>query len=171
MPAPTFVPDLVIAFTCMPVERPCRASNRLVMTSNSAIVSLLKRGWPKLVAMSCVTCWPSTFSWKLTAGVSAMKFCLLPGERSVRSTQLRPLSGRFSTCSALTVLPRFDWVTLISGASPVTVTDSCRVAGAICRLIDRLLADLQLQAGRVPAARSPAARVESDRCRCAPDIR
>ena len=74
--------------------------------------------------MSCVTCWPSTFSWKLAPGVSAMKFCLLPGDRSVRSTQLRPLSGRFSTCSALIVLPRFDAVTLMSGASPVTVTDS-----------------------------------------------
>ena len=35
------VPDLVIAFTCTPVERPIVASNRLEMNWNSAIESWL----------------------------------------------------------------------------------------------------------------------------------
>ena len=45
-----------MAFTCTPCERPCVASNRFEMNSNSAIASRLSRGWPNPVATSCVTC-------------------------------------------------------------------------------------------------------------------
>jgi hypothetical protein len=41
MPLNRFVPDLVIAFTCTPDDRPCVASNRLEMNWNSAIESRL----------------------------------------------------------------------------------------------------------------------------------
>jgi len=41
MPAKVFVPDLVIAFTCTPADRPWVASNRFATNSNSAMASRL----------------------------------------------------------------------------------------------------------------------------------
>ena len=41
VPDVVLVPDLVIALTCTPDERPCVASNRFEMNWNSAIASLL----------------------------------------------------------------------------------------------------------------------------------
>ena len=40
-PGRRLVPDLVIAFTCTPDDRPCVASKRLEMNWNSAIASRL----------------------------------------------------------------------------------------------------------------------------------
>ena len=45
VPDGVFVPDLVMAFTIMPAVRPLVASNRFVVSSNSAIASRLYRGW------------------------------------------------------------------------------------------------------------------------------
>jgi hypothetical protein len=44
VPVKSLVPDLVIALTIMPLERPCVASNRLATTANSAIESRLHCG-------------------------------------------------------------------------------------------------------------------------------
>jgi len=101
-PAGVFVPDLVTALTTTPIERPIVASNRFVTNSNSATESRLKRACPKpLPATLLVVCWPSMLIWKATCprgiGVSPPVVERLPGARSVRSSQLRPLSG--SSCN------------------------------------------------------------------------
>ena len=59
VPAKVLVPDLVTAFTCTPAERPCVASKRLAMNSNSAIASRLNRGSPFPTRSVGVTCCPS----------------------------------------------------------------------------------------------------------------
>ncbi len=64
VPDGVLVPDFVIAFTIMPAVRPLVASNRLVVSSNSAIESRLKRGWFCWQHSVKVTCWPSTLIWK-----------------------------------------------------------------------------------------------------------
>ena len=139
VPPGVLVPDLVIAFTWMPLERPCEASKRLETNSNSPIASRLYRGWPKLSATWLVTCWPSRFNWNVMfelvepIGVSATALARLPGASSVRSIQLRPLTGSSCICRGSTLAARLEFVVSTSGASPVTVTDSCTVDGAICR--------------------------------------
>jgi hypothetical protein len=135
-----FVPDLVIAFTWMPADRPCAASNRFETYSNSPIASRLYRGCPKVSATWLVTCWPSRLSWneiptpvELT-GTSATALARLPGASSVRSIQLRPLTGRSCIWRGSTFDASVELAVSTSGASPVTVTLSCTVEGAICRL-------------------------------------
>src|SRR6266536_5771484 len=44
-PEGLLVPDLVIAFTCTPDDRPCVASNRFEMNWNSAMASRLYLAW------------------------------------------------------------------------------------------------------------------------------
>jgi hypothetical protein len=58
-----FVPDFVIAWTWMPVDRPWVMSNIWVTSWNSAIDSRLNFGWPYRACPNfCVTCWPSRLS-------------------------------------------------------------------------------------------------------------
>ena len=64
-------------------------------------------------------------------GVSATALARLPGASSVRSIQLRPLTGSSCIWRGSTLVPRLEFVVSMSGASPVTVTDSCTVEGAI----------------------------------------
>ena len=102
------VPDLVMAFTCTPLERPCVASKRLAMNSNSAIESRLNCGWPWPYAWICVTCWPSRLSWKfpvaplVSTGVAPTSF-----ERAPRREQRQrhPVSSEHRQ---LRHLPRVD---------------------------------------------------------------
>ena len=61
-------------------------------------------------------------------------FDRLPGARSVRSIQLRPFTGRSCICRGSTLDAIDELVVSTSGASPVTVTDSCTVEGDSCRL-------------------------------------
>jgi hypothetical protein len=64
VPANWLVPDLVTAFTWIPLVRPCVASKRLVMSSSSAIASRLNRGCAlPLDDRTSLTCCPSTFNW------------------------------------------------------------------------------------------------------------
>ena len=87
--------------------------------------------------MLLVTSWPSIFSWKLPAppiGVSLDVFCRDPGASIVRSIQFRPFSGRSCIWRGSTLAPMVELTVSISGASPVTVTDSCTVEGDSWRL-------------------------------------
>ena len=59
----------------------------------------------------------------------------LPGASSASAIQLPPFIGSSCTCCGSTLPPSADVETLSSGASAVTVTVSCTVDGAICRLI------------------------------------
>ena len=81
----------------------------------------------------------------------------LPGASSASAIQLRPLTGSSCTCCGSTLPPSAEVDTFSSGASAVTVTVSCTVDGAICRLIVRGLPDEQLQPGPRTGAQSPAA--------------
>jgi hypothetical protein len=56
-----------------------------------------------------------------------------PGASITRSTQLRPDSGISESCFASRLPPTEEFFMSTSGASPVTVTDSCTVEGDICR--------------------------------------
>ena len=133
----------MIAFTCTPVERPCVASNWLVMNWNSAIESWLKRGWLPAPSSEPI-CWPSRLSWNsrcsppLRSGSGAVALVdevRLPGASSASAIQLRPCAGSSDICFGSMLPPSLDVVVSMSGASPVTVTVSCSVEGAICRLI------------------------------------
>ena len=64
VPAGVFVPDLLIAFTITPRERPCVTSKRAVTISNSPIDSRLNFGCTTLpYDIPLVTSCPSMFSW------------------------------------------------------------------------------------------------------------
>ena len=147
-PCNWLLPDLVIAFTCTPVERPIVASKRLATNWNSAIESWLYFGWPP-VPMSAETCWPSTFNWNSRASPplrSGSGVCAavplangsvrLPGATSASAIQLRPFTGSSWTCFGSTLPPMAEFLRSISGASPVTVTVSWIVEGAICMFTD-----------------------------------
>jgi hypothetical protein len=58
--------------------------------------------------------------------------------------QLRPCTGSSCTCCGSMLPPSCDVATLMSGASPLTVTVSATPLGAIWRLMDQCLADQQL---------------------------
>src|SRR6185436_3467396 len=140
-PANRFVPDLVITFTCTPSERPCVASNRFEMNCSSEITSWLTSGW-RPPPSSLLTCWPSTLVWKNCwspppprIGIGAFWFTdvvRLPGATSSSAIQLRPSAGSSENCFGSMLPAGLVCVTLTSGASAVTVTFSCSVAGCIC---------------------------------------
>src|SRR6266550_5387678 len=96
------VPDLVIAFTCTPDERPCVASKRLEMNWNSAIASLLYRDWLPVPRFE-VTCRPSTLSWnsrtstRSCTGSEPCALVRLPGARDRKSTRLNSSHGYISS--------------------------------------------------------------------------
>ena len=132
------VPDFVIAFTCTPDDRPWVASKRFEMNWNSAIASLLYRGWLP-APMFALTCMPSTFrlnsrtSPRSCTGVAPSAFVRLPGASSASDIQLRPALGSSCICRGSIVPPIDDDCVEMRGASPVTVTVSCSVDGDICR--------------------------------------
>ena len=112
-PENVLVPDLVMAFTCTPDERPCVASNRFEMNWNSAIASLLYRDWLPVPRFD-VTCRPSTLSWnsrtstRSCTGVAPCAFVRFPGASSASDIQLRPCDGSSVTCRGSMLLPRLD---------------------------------------------------------------
>src|SRR6266699_669046 len=70
VPDVLLVPDLVIAFTCTPDDRPCVASNRFEMNWNSAIASRPKLGCRfEPPQQLFVTCRPSMFSCTVPSAV------------------------------------------------------------------------------------------------------
>ncbi len=143
-PATWLLPDFVMALTWTPVDRPIVASKRLATNWNSAIESWLNFAWPP-VPMSAETCWPSTFNWNsrasppfrsgsgVCAAVPLAKGSVrLPGATSASAIQLRPLTGSSWTCFGSTLPPMLEFFRSMSGASPVMVTVSWMVEGAIC---------------------------------------
>jgi hypothetical protein len=79
------------------------------------------------------------FSWKSkrlrAVGVfESAPFDRLPGASSDRSSQLPPLTGRSFVCRGSMLPASVDEVVWMSGASPVTVTDSWTVDVLICAL-------------------------------------
>ena len=119
-PANWLPPDLVIAFTCTPVDRPIVASKRLEMNWNSAIESWLYFGWPP-VPMSADTCWPSMLSWNSRASplfrsgsgvIALVELVRLPGASSASAIQFRPFTGSSCTWRGSTLPPRLDVVDL-----------------------------------------------------------
>ena len=58
----------------------------------------------------------------------------LPGASIASAIQLRPCTGSSCTWRRIDVAAEIGVVVFTSGASPVTVTVSCTVDGAICRL-------------------------------------
>ncbi len=141
-PTGVLVPDLVIAFTCTPVDRPCVASNRFEMNWNSAIESWLKRGWlpaaelgRDLLSVEIELELPRLAAVPIRQRRGALVDDVrLPGASSASAIQLRPATGSSCTCCGSTLPPRLEVVTFSSGASAVTVTVSCTVDGAIWRL-------------------------------------
>jgi hypothetical protein len=81
-----------------------------------------------------VTSWPSTFVDAYPWRFSTRPFASLrraPGASRLRSIQLRPLSGSSDIWRGSMFAPTPEVAVLTSGASPVTVTVSCSVDGAI----------------------------------------
>ena len=110
------MPDLVIAFTCTPDDRPCVASNRFEMNWNSAIASRLKRGWPPgpscaghllaveielELAESRPACGPAPARRPIAV-------VRLPGASSASDIQLRPCTGSSDICRGSMLPPRLD---------------------------------------------------------------
>ncbi len=97
-----------MALTSVPDEPPCDASKRLATNSNSAMASRLYFGWPKPPVWFWVTRRPSTFNWKapmpMPGSSLTTAFERAPGTSSVRSTKLRPLTGRSAICRGSTLL-------------------------------------------------------------------
>ena len=139
-PESVLVPDLVMAFTIMPIDRPCVASNRFVIElelgDRVAAVSRLVVAQPDEVG---VTCWPSMLIWNSPGASSgALADCVLPAARC-EQRQVHPVAAvdRQSCIWRGSMLPlRFEDAVSISGASPVTVTVSASVAGAIWMLTE-----------------------------------
>ncbi len=133
-------PDLVMAFTCTPDERPCVASKRFEMNWNSAIASLLYLDWFPVPRFD-VTCRPSTLSWnsrtspRSWTGVTPCALVRLPGASSASDIQLRPCDGSSVTCRGSMLDPRLEVVVSMSGACAVTVSDSATPPVAIWRLM------------------------------------
>ena len=152
MPPGVLVPDLVIAFTWMPLDRPCDASNRFETNSNSPIASRLYRGWPKLSATWLVTCWPSRLSWNVMFELRRADGRFRHGVRPAARREQRQVHPVAAVDRQFLHLPRIDvgrsrleFVVSTSGASPVTVTDSCTVDGAIWRFTTAVWSDQQLR--------------------------
>src|ERR1051325_6019009 len=138
----TFVPDLVIAFTCTPIDRPWLASNRFDTYSTSAMASWPNRGCPNPyrspAEIVCVTCWPSRFNCivPVPAAMLSPRCCELyraPGTTATRSCQFRPFTGSSLIWRGSRLALIDEDVVSINGASPVTVTDSWIVDGDIWR--------------------------------------
>ena len=140
MPDSVFVPDLLIALTCTPEDRPWVASKRFEMNWNSAMESRLYSGWPPMPSC-CVTCCPSTLSWysrtsaRSWTGVPPMLVVRLPGASSASEVQSRPWIGSSCICCWSMLPPIEEVATSRSGASAVTVTVSWRVDGFSCTSI------------------------------------
>ena len=105
------VPDLVIAFTCTPVDRPCVASNRFEMNWNSAIESWLNRGWPPVpmfgrhllaVDVELELARLAAVAVRQRRGRRWSSVVRLPGASSASAIQLRPVHRQ------LLHLPRID---------------------------------------------------------------
>src|SRR5262245_20616795 len=105
-PEVRLVPDLVIAFTCTPVDLPWVASNRFEMNWNSAIESWLYRGWLPAPSSDEICC-PSRLSWNSRASppfrsgsgaVALVEEVRLPGASSASPIQLRPATGNSFPC-------------------------------------------------------------------------
>jgi len=62
-------------------------------------------------------------------------FCRAPGAISISSSGFRPSTGSSDICRESMLPATCDEVTSRSGASPVTVTVSWTVDGAICMLM------------------------------------
>ena len=101
------------------------------------MASRLNRGWPPGPSW-LVTCWPSMFSWysrtspRSCTGTLPIAVVRLPGAISASDVQSRPCTGSSDICSGSMLDPIVDWVTLMSGASPVTVTLSATPVTVIC---------------------------------------
>src|SRR5438552_2250239 len=141
-----FVPDLVMAFTCTPVERPWVASNWFVMNWNSAIESWLKRGWLPAPSSEPICC-PSRLSWNSrvsppfrsgSGAVALVEDVRLPGASSASAIQLRPATGSSCTCFGSMLPPSFDVVVSMSG-----------LAGHCHRFLQRRWCHLQVDGARL----------------------
>ena len=147
------MPDFVTALTSVPDDPPWEASKRLATNSNSAIASLLYFGWPKPAVWFCVTRKPSTFSWKVPMlpalpGSSLMiAFERAPGASSVRSTKLRPLSGRSDICRGSTLLATDELVRSMQRRGGADRDVLLERGGHQPHVDDGLLADEELDAG------------------------
>ena len=159
-PFNAFVPDLVIAFTCTPVDRPCVASNWLVTNWNSAIESWLKRGWLPAPSSEEICC-PSRLSWNSRASpplrsgsgaVALVEDVRLPGASSASAIQLRPATGSSCTCFGSMLPPSFDVVVSMSGASPVDRHRLLQRRWRHLQVDRRRLADQQVDARAVDGA-------------------
>ena len=80
------------------------------------------------------------FSWNSrlplrspVVGPRSVALARIPGASVESESQSRPLTGSSCVCRGSTLPPMLDVVVLMSGASSVTVTDSCSAAGDICR--------------------------------------
>ena len=87
MPAGVLVPDLVMAFTCTPLDRPCArieaVRDELELRDRVAAVARL----PEADGQLLVTCWPSRFIWNADVrgfrrtGTSETALSRLPGRQ------------------------------------------------------------------------------------------
>ena len=108
-----------------------------------------------------VTCWPSMLICEYPCRISGAPvdwFCRLPGASMARSVQLRPLSGSSCICRGSMLPPSVEEVTSMSGASPVTVTDSCTVERASSKLMTACCPSSSSRPVRVTVANPVSAR-------------
>ena len=158
------MPDLVIAFTSVPLDPPWVASNRLATNSNSAIASLLYFGCPKPRGLVLGDAQPVDVQLeRAEAGPGLVvdeAFWRLPGASSDEVDEVAAVERQ------VLHLPRID-VAADGGAGAI---DQRRGAGDGHRLLerrrrhlevdDRLLSDQQLDAGAGQRWRSPASSAE-----------